>query len=52
MMLLTGETLIRDVVAFPMTVTALDLLMGAPGEVTEEQLAELHIDTVLPEPEA
>jgi aspartyl-tRNA synthetase len=47
-MLLTGETLIRDVIAFPMTVTGLDLLMNAPSEVTPEQLRELHIRTVKP----
>ena len=47
-MLLTGETLIRDVVAFPMTVTGLDLLMNAPSEVEPKQLEELHIRTVLP----
>lgn len=42
-MLLTGEEIIRDVVAFPMTVNARDLLMKAPAPITEEQLKELHI---------
>ncbi|MEL7157278.1 MAG: amino acid--tRNA ligase-related protein, partial [Actinomycetota bacterium] len=52
LMLLTGETLIRDVIPFPMTVGGLDLLMGAPSEVSEAQKAELHIESVLPpEPE-
>lgn len=48
LMLLTGETLIRDVIPFPMTVTGLDLLMGAPSEASEAQKAELHIASVLP----
>ena len=42
-MLLTGEQNIREVIAFPMTGSAQDLLMGAPGEVTELQLREAHI---------
>ncbi|HXH57387.1 aspartate--tRNA ligase [Iamia sp.] len=49
LMLLADETLIRDVIAFPMTVTGLDLLMGAPGEVTPQQLRDLHIELDLPE---
>jgi aspartyl-tRNA synthetase len=48
MMLLADETLIRDVIAFPMTVTALDLLMGSPSEVTSQQLRDLHIRLDLP----
>ncbi len=51
LMLLTGETLIRDVIPFPMTVGGQDLLMGAPSEVAEAQKVELHIRSVLPEPE-
>ena len=42
-MLLTGEENIREVIAFPMNSNAQDLLMGAPGEVTEQQLREVHI---------
>ena len=42
-MLLTGETNIREVIAFPMNQNAQDLLMGAPGQVTELQLRETHI---------
>ena len=42
-MLLLGEENIREVIAFPMTSNAQDLLMGAPGTVTEMQLRETHI---------
>ncbi len=42
-MLLTGEECIRDIIAFPMNAKAQDLLMNAPGNVTAEQLKEVHI---------
>ena len=42
-MLLTDEKNIREVIAFPMNQNAQDLLMGAPGTVTEMQLRETHI---------
>ena len=42
-MLLAEVDTIRDVIAFPMTSKAEDLLMSAPGIVTSEQLKELHI---------
>jgi len=42
-MLLAEEENIREVVAFPMNSAAQDLLMGAPCEVTEQQLREVHI---------
>ena len=43
LMLLTGEDCIREVIAFPMNSKAQDLLMGAPGNVTQKQLSEVHI---------
>ena len=43
LMLLTNSQTIRDVIAFPMNSTAEDLLMGAPGKVTREQLKDIHI---------
>jgi aspartyl-tRNA synthetase len=43
LMLLCGEESIREVIAFPMNSNAQDLLMGAPSEVTEGQLREVHI---------
>lgn len=42
-MLLRNEENIREVIAFPMSGSAQDLLNGAPGDVTEEQLREVHI---------
>ncbi|MFI4937330.1 MAG: aspartate--tRNA ligase [Candidatus Berkiellales bacterium] len=47
-MLLANEPNIREVIAFPMNQQAQDLLMQAPGEVTERQLKELHIRLHLP----
>jgi aspartyl-tRNA synthetase len=47
-MLLAGESNIREVIAFPMNQRAQDLMMNAPGPVTERQLRELHIRVVLP----
>ena len=43
LMLLKGENNIREVIAFPMNSNAQDIMMGAPGEVTEDQLREVHI---------
>ena len=42
-MLLAGEESIREVITFPMNQKAQDLMMGAPSEVTQKQLDELHI---------
>ena len=47
-MLLAQEPNIREVIAFPMTQNAEDLLMEAPSPVSEKQLRELHIRTVEP----
>ena len=42
-MLLRNEENIREVIPFPMNGHAQDLMCGAPGEVTEQQLREAHI---------
>lgn len=42
-MLISEEENIREVIAFPMNSNAQDLLLGSPGEVTEQQLREVHI---------
>jgi aspartyl-tRNA synthetase len=42
-MLITGTTNIRDVIAFPKNSRGFDLMMGAPSEVPEKQLRDLHI---------
>jgi len=47
-MLLCGEENLRQVVMFPMNQQAEDLLMGAPSEVSDRQLKELHIRLALP----
>ncbi|HUW72725.1 MAG TPA: aspartate--tRNA ligase, partial [Methyloceanibacter sp.] len=47
-MLLCGEENLREVVMFPMNQQAEDLLMGAPSEVSPEQLKELNIRVSLP----
>ena len=45
-MLLAGEDSIREIIPFPMNKNAQDIMMGAPGFVTDKQLEELHIRTV------
>jgi aspartyl-tRNA synthetase len=47
-MLLADEPNLREVVAFPMTQKAEDLLMGAPAPVSERQLRDVHIRVHLP----
>ncbi|MFC3069858.1 aspartate--tRNA ligase [Phenylobacterium soli] len=47
-MLLAGESAIREVIAFPLNQQGQDLMMNAPSEVTDKQLKELHIRTVAP----
>ncbi|MEO6993738.1 MAG: aspartate--tRNA ligase [Lacunisphaera sp.] len=46
--LLCGTTSIRDVIAFPKTQKAQDLMAQSPTPVTAKQLKELHIQTVIP----
>jgi aspartyl-tRNA synthetase len=43
-MLLTGCTSIRDVIAFPKTTSASDLMTASPSEASQAQLAELHLE--------
>jgi aspartyl-tRNA synthetase len=42
-MLLAGESSIRDVIAFPKTQSGSDLMTEAPSAVSSEQLKELHL---------
>ncbi len=50
-MLLANEENIREVIAFPLTQNAKDLLMSAPSPVSEQQLKDLHIRLELPKEE-
>ena len=49
-MLLTGADSIREVIAFPKTQKATDLMTASPSEVAPTQLEELHIRVVKPAP--
>ncbi|RMD84744.1 MAG: aspartate--tRNA ligase [Candidatus Dadabacteria bacterium] len=51
-MLLAGETAIRNVILFPLAQTVEDLMMGAPSKLSPEQLEEVHIKVVLPDGDA
>jgi aspartyl-tRNA synthetase len=42
-MLLAGQTAIREVIAFPLNQQGQDLMMNAPSEVSDKQLKDLHI---------
>jgi aspartyl-tRNA synthetase len=50
-MLLAGCDSIRDVIAFPKTQKAMDLLMNAPSKVDARQLRDIHIQSVVAEEE-
>ena len=45
-MLLAGESSIREIIPFPMNKNAQDIMMGAPSTVEQKQLDELHIAIV------
>jgi aspartyl-tRNA synthetase len=47
-MLLAGQTAIREVIAFPLNQQGQDLMMNAPSGVREKQLKELHIRVAAP----
>ena len=47
-MLLADEPNIREVIAFPMTQQAEDLLLGSPMEISTGRYKELHIKAELP----
>jgi aspartyl-tRNA synthetase len=46
--LLTGAESLRDVIPFPKSKTGTDSMTGAPGEVDEKQLKELHVRSASP----
>jgi aspartyl-tRNA synthetase len=45
-MILAGATSLREVIAFPKTAKAIDLMVDAPTPVSEQQMRELHLRTV------
>ncbi len=50
-MILAGESSLREVIAFPKNQRAQDLMLGAPSPIDERQLRELHLCVVYPEDE-
>lgn len=50
-MLIAGEESIREIIPFPMNKNAQDVMMGAPAEVEEKQLRDVHIRIELPKKE-
>ena len=46
-MLLAGASSLREVIAFPKSAKAIDLMAEAPTTVTDQQLKELHIRVAL-----
>jgi aspartyl-tRNA synthetase len=49
--ILSGESSIREVIAFPKTATAVDLMSGAPSPVDARQMRELHLVARVPKTE-
>jgi aspartyl-tRNA synthetase len=45
-MILAGATSLREVIAFPKTAKAIDLMVDAPTPVSDQQMRELHLKTV------
>jgi aspartyl-tRNA synthetase len=50
LMVLEDQANIREVIAYPLNQGARDLLMGAPSPVGDQQLRDVHLAVVLPEP--
>lgn len=48
-MLICGEESIREIIPFPMNKNAMDIMMGAPAEVEQKQLEDVHIRIQMPE---
>jgi aspartyl-tRNA synthetase len=49
LMLMVGADSIRDVIAFPKTQKAMDVMMGAPSEVDAKQLRDVYLKLMLPD---